>query len=41
MSTLSICDRIMLLEDGRVGKFDRPETLASGNAAQIEEAILT
>ena len=31
MSTLAICDRIMVLMDGRIQGFDKPERLEASN----------
>ena len=33
LSTLEACDRIMLIEAGRIAAFDRPDVLAQDNAS--------
>lgn len=41
LSTLDICDRIMVIQDGEVKAFDRPDVLASSNAFYSEALSLS
>jgi ABC-type multidrug transport system fused ATPase/permease subunit len=41
LSTLSICDRIMVLRDGRIEAFDRPQAVADVNPFYREALLLS
>ncbi|MBK7166913.1 MAG: ABC transporter ATP-binding protein [Candidatus Microthrix sp.] len=41
MSTLDICDRIMVIQDGQVKAFDTPAQLSNSNAFYSEALSLS